>query len=176
MLARPLNSSLCGKMKTKPKFPLWYYGGPYVRVSDPLRDLPQRKMPVLDSEIEFTEKEGIFSGERLIAPFRDNNSTSEIIGSIGYALMYDKYWDDDEKWVFPTIQGLLSQISDRISDKIRRSRNNDKLAIFESALSNIKKAKVCFSESKIEEAYECLWKADKKISSVNRKKDKKLRT
>ncbi len=155
-------------METKPKFPLWYYGGPYVRVSDPLRDLPQRKMPVLDSEIEFTEQEGIFSGERMIAPFRDNNSTSDIIGSIGYALMYDKYWDDDEKWVFPTIQGLLSQICDRILDKIKRSRNKNKLDIFESALSNIEKAKVCFSESKIEEAYECLWNADKKISSANR--------
>jgi hypothetical protein len=66
----------------------------------------------------------------LIAPFRDNNGTSEIMGSIGYALMYDKFWDDDEKWVFPTIQGLLSQISDRISDKIKRLRNNDKLAVF----------------------------------------------
>lgn len=105
------------------RFAEWYYGGPYARVSDPDGDLPRREpghsvAPETQSQVE---RDGRFHGERVVAPFGDGNTIEDILGELFLASGYPDEWDDEERYIYPTIQGVLAEVGDRLSEKARRS-------------------------------------------------------
>ena len=105
-------------------FAEWYYGGPFARVSNPDADLPRRAEAVVvpDAQRQRTEQDGIFEGERIIAPFHDGNTAEHILGELVVAMAYPDGWDEDERYFYPTIQGLLASIRDRLVEKSGRLR------------------------------------------------------
>jgi hypothetical protein len=101
-----------------------YYGGPFLPVAEPDRDLPLRDpaTPVpadVQARVEFS---GRLNGERIIAPFRDTNSAEDILGQLFVAEGYPVSWEEEERRVFPTIQGLLAEVVDRLIEKMHRAK------------------------------------------------------
>jgi hypothetical protein len=104
-------------------FPERYYGGPFCRVSNPDADLPRRAEPVVDDAArQRTEQNGMFQGERIIAPFHDGNTAEDILGGLTFAMAYPDGWDEEERYVYPTIQGVLAEVRDRLAEKSSRLR------------------------------------------------------
>ena len=106
------------------RYPLHYYGGPFLRVGDPDRDMPVRDpaVPLTAQRRAHVESAGSNAGERLIPPFRDGNSTDDILAELNFALGYPENWDEKEKSIFPTIQGTLAVAKDRLHEKAKRTK------------------------------------------------------
>ena len=107
------------------QFPDWYYGGPYLRVSEPDRDLPRRVLgfKVEDSvrnRVEMAAK----TGEKLVPPFRDANSIDDALGELDSCLGYPKLWEEAEIWQYPTIQGIVATSFDRLREKFERAERD----------------------------------------------------
>ena len=124
-----------------------YYGGPFVRVEHPDRGLPRRDpgVPISDEMRRQVEREGMFEGERLVAPFNDANTIEQIVVEISEAQGYPDSWDDEQRFYFPTIQGCLAEVTDRIEAKLGRNRNATRAKWFGEALELVTEAKSLYS-------------------------------
>ena len=150
------------------RFHDYYYGGPYVRVGDPNRDLPRREPNKrLEPYQKEREQNRNLDGERFFAPFSDENSLGDIEGAIGYAGMYPN-WDDDAIHVYPTIQGLLMEVSDRIREKIGRSKQPRRNEFFTRALIEVEKAKNAYAGGEYDAGERYLDLADKYLRDGNK--------
>jgi hypothetical protein len=65
----------------------------------------------------------MFQGERIIAPFHDGNTAEDILGELVVAMAYPDGWNEDERYMYPTIQGLLASIRDRLVERSERLRS-----------------------------------------------------
>lgn len=129
------------------RFPEWYYEGPYERVQDPDGDLPRRTVgasisPEVHAAVECS---GIRDGERFVAPFRDANTLDDLLGGLLLAEGYPEEWSEEERSFFPTIQGTLAEVTDRIRDKVSRVRGA-KEAWLSEALEAVHGASVAYSQ------------------------------
>lgn len=149
------------------KYPDWYYLGPFKKVEDPDRDLPVRENTELSAHDIAMETDRNIGGERLIAPFNDANSIGDISGCILSASGYPKYCDP-ELMACGVLQWNLAQATDRIREKVRRSRNIARNRCFETAIRVIEAAKDLYFDRKYEEAEELLWKAEELLRTSNK--------
>jgi hypothetical protein len=132
------------------KYPDWYYLGPFKVVEDPDRDLPVREKQALsDYDIE-NESDRKIDGERLIAPFNDSNSLGDVIGCILVSLGYPRR-RDPEASAIGQLQWHLAEATDRIREKIRRSKNTKRNESFEEAIRAIELAKDLYFERHYED-------------------------
>jgi len=157
-------------MKSTLRFPDWYYGGPYLRVPHPDSDLPRRdpKRPVTPAEQTRVEVSGGFGGERLVAPFRDANSIEEIVTELVLASDYPRSWDDDERFQYPTIQGLLARLVLRLETKIRHTSGQVRANWFTLALADIRRSADLFAAGAYDQAQEHVRKAQSLVEEGNR--------
>lgn len=146
-----------------------YYLRHWERVEEPDQDLPRCDfMPVGGADLD-REQDRNISGERLIAPFNDGNSLNDILGGLGVADGYNEYWDDTEKYIYPTIQGLLMEVADRIREKLRRNKNAYRAELFGRAVLVVETAKDLFFDHRYDEAKERLWEAQRLLEDGNKK-------
>src|SRR6516225_8257097 len=142
------------------KYPDWYYLGPFKVVEDPDRDLPVREKDDLsDYDIE-KESDRKIDGERLIAPFNDSNSLGDIIGCILVPLGYPKR-RDPELTAIGQLQWNLAEATDRIREKIRRSKNTKRNTFFEDAICAIEVAKDLYFDRHYQDGEKLLIQAQK---------------
>ena len=108
---------------TGPQYSLRYYGGPFLTVTHPDRDLPRRdpEAPIPAEVQERVEFSGHINGQRIIPPFHDANGSEDILGQLFIAEDYPSGWSDEERARFPTIQGLLAEVVDRLEEKASRA-------------------------------------------------------
>ena len=113
------------------RFPEWYYGGPFVRVERPDVDLPRRdpSAPITEEARQSVERTGAVGGERLVPPFGDANTLDDILGCVLLAEGYPGRWDEEERFAYPTIQGLLAEIADRLETELRRARGSSRVSL-----------------------------------------------
>jgi hypothetical protein len=158
------------------RFPDWMYGGPYVCVSDPDRDLPRRdpRVPLTMAHVLHTEQDGVVKGERFVAPFRDANSLDEILGCLLFAQEYPGAWDNDERYRYPTIQGLLTEAILRIETKISRTSIESKSNWFREALDRVVRARTSYSEGHYSVGEELLAEAAELLQSGNKAHRRKV--
>ena len=156
-------------MTDRPRFPLWYYGGPFLRIQDPDADLPRRKSSTVPREtlerIEFT---GVVNGERLVAPFHDSNSLDEMLGALFLAAGYPESWHEDERYVFPTIQGSLAEVVLRIKTKLARNPGQIRANWFALALEHVREASKLFAARDYAGARERVWQAHDSLQQGNK--------
>jgi hypothetical protein len=143
------------------RFDDWYYGGPYLPVGNPDTDLPRRdsSIPVTEDCRARIEFDGKIGGERFIAPFHDENSVGEIHGTLLVAASYPNGWSEDERYRFPTIQGLLAEAALRIETKLRRKPTRRRAAAFRAALELVRSAAARFATGEYEAAQRDVWQA-----------------
>ena len=112
-----------GREVTGLRFSPRYYGGPFLSVDHPDSDLPRRDphAPVPAEVQARVELSGDLNGERIIAPFRDGNESEAILGQLHLAEGYPTEWSEEERAQFPTIQGLLAEVVDRLEEKASRA-------------------------------------------------------
>jgi hypothetical protein len=91
--------------------------------------------------VEFS---GSLRGERIIAPFGDANGAEAILGLLFLAEGYPESWAEDERSVFPTIQGLLAGVRDRLKEKVSRAKGPRRAWLVE-AVSCAERAAAAFS-------------------------------
>ncbi len=150
-----------------------YYLGPFARVSDPDKDLPRRAVSSYgsyarerDDEIESDRN---IKGEKFIAPYNDANSIDEIYSGLWIAMVYpDDCWDDQERNVYPTIQGSLVEIADRIRDKLRRNKNPIRAEYFTRALTDVERAKEAYFVGNYSEGEQLLGSCVDSLMSGNK--------
>jgi hypothetical protein len=157
-------------MTQRLNFPEWYYGGPYLRVQDPDRDLPRRDpsapvSPEWQTAIEFN---GMVAGERFVAPFRDANTIDDILGDLLLAETYPMGWDENERHYFPTIQGAVAELVLRLETKLRSNRSRVRANWFNLALDQIREAGRLFAAARYSEAGVALREAESLIRQGNR--------
>lgn len=133
---------------TRLRFAEWHYGGPFVQVANPDADLPRRAsgIPVSEETRRHVETEGRVEGERIVAPFHDGNSLEHILSEIQTAIGYPDDWPEEERAVYPTIQGALARIGDRLQEKASRARGR-KATWLQEALLAIRAAAAAYSKS-----------------------------
>jgi len=147
-------------------FPEWYYGGPFARVTNPDSDLPRRtETTIPEGRREQTEMDGIVGGERVIAPFHDANTTEDILMELWSALRYPSAWSDDERCVYPTIQGLLAMVRDRLLEKSARARGR-RAAWLTEAVSSVDAARQAFVRSDYEAGNVALRQAEDLVAGA----------
>ena len=158
------------------RFPLWYYGGPYQRVSNPDSDLPHRdpSVPISPDFRARTEFEGNLQGERLLAPFHDSNSVEDILTELSIATEYPHSWSDEERFVYPTIQGSLAQAVLRLETKLKHEPGRVRASGFTLALNHIHQAAALFAGRNYESARAALQKAHDLIEQCNRATRRKV--
>ncbi len=148
------------------KFPDWYYLGPYLPVQDSDLDLPIRGNDALSDHDKDKESDRTIDGERMIAPFNDANSISETLGILFGTSAYPLF--GVRSYLLP--QTNLAKASDRLRDKIRRSRNPVKNSFFEDAIRMIELAKDMFFDRCYEEGRKLVCSAEKLIEEGNRQR------
>jgi hypothetical protein len=149
------------------KYPEWYYVGPYKPVDDPDRDLPVREFEYSSSFEWDIDNDRMVQGERLIAPFNDSNSLSDIIGCVLSAASYPEFADSQLKGI-GHLQSSLAQAADRIREKLRRNRNPVRAKFFEDAIRFIELAKDCYFDRKYAEGNEAVWRAEQLLRTGNK--------
>ncbi|HMF20434.1 MAG TPA: hypothetical protein VKE98_24705, partial [Gemmataceae bacterium] len=153
------------------KFPDWYYSGPYKTVGDPDRDLPVRESNELSQYEIDNETDRKIDGERLIAPFNDANSLSDISGCIlsptGHPIFCDL-----EMAAWGHIQANMAEAADRIREKLRRSKNKVRNEFFENAVRLIEIAKDMYFDHRYPEGQACLFEAHRLLQEGNKPKRK----
>jgi len=152
------------------KFPDRYYGGPFVRIENVFRDLPARLPGATVSEdvrarVEF---EGSSEGERLIAPFHDANALPSILALLESVALFPACWDDDELYLYPTLQGALAEAEDRLRDKVSRAKASSRKRLFETALASVGEARAVVAQENIEKARSILEEAALALQVGNR--------
>jgi hypothetical protein len=154
---------------TRPRFAEWYYGGPFVAVGNPDADLPQRSSgaPIPESTRRHVETEGRVEGERIVAPFRDGNTIEHILSEIQAATGYPNEWPEEDRTVYPTIQGALARIADRLQEKASRSRRQ-KAAWLHEALLAIRAAAAAYSASDYRAGGSSLREAEDLVQGASR--------
>jgi hypothetical protein len=153
---------------TRLTFPEWYYGGPFARVSNPDADLPRRLEPeVSEAQRQRTEQHGMFDGEHIVAPFHDGNTAEEILGELFVAMAYPDGWDEDQRYFYPTIQGLLAIIRDRLVEKSRRLRGS-KAAWLAEAIPCVKVAAEAYARSDYEGGSAALREVEELVQGAGR--------
>jgi hypothetical protein len=154
------------------RFDEWYYGGPYLRVENPDADLPRRNpsVPLSANFVERTEFDGQIRGERLVAPFHDGNTAGEILGELSFAGDYPNGWDDEERYVYPTIQGMLAIIALRIETKLRRKPGKARADQFALALEHVRSGATLFTAGSYDAAQDQLRIAYDVVQSAKPKK------
>ena len=117
----------------------YYYLGEKKKVKDPNKDLPRLITEPSTGALEEVAKEGLFDGERYVAPFGDANRFDEIEGSI-FANSYFPVW---ENWHIQqvTIQGALMEITDRVRDKLKRKPKEELVKYYINAIVKLQKSK-----------------------------------
>lgn len=149
-------------------FPNWYYGGPFARVSNPDTDLPVRVDRVVsDAQRERTEQQGVLDGERLVAPFHDGNTVENILGAVLLAMAYPAGWDEDERFLYPTIQGLLANIRDRLVEKTGRLRG-PKAARLAKAIPCVQAAAEAYARSEYDAGCAALSEVEKIVVGASK--------
>ena len=149
-------------------FPEWYYGGPFARVSNPDADLPRRLEPkVSDAQRQRTEQHGMFQGERIVAPFHDGNTAEDLLGELSVAMAYPNGWDEDERYFYPTIQGLLAIIRDRLVEKSGRLRG-PKAAWLAEAIPCVNTAADAYARSNYEAGSAALRQVEELVGGAGR--------
>ncbi len=130
------------------RFEAWLYGGPFLRVANPDTDLPIRDPNVALSREhrELTERADSTGPERIVPPFGDANSAGDILSELSLARNYPALWNEEERYTYPTIQGLLALVVLRLETKVvvgtgNRIRN----AWFSRALEQVKAAQLAFA-------------------------------
>lgn len=116
----------------------YYYMGDK-QVDDPDKDLPVLLHDPDRGSLEHAAKDGMFDGERFVAPFNDSNSYSEIEGRILGSTFYP-VWED---WMVNsvTIQGTLMELTDRIRDRLRRKPPEVLVKYYLNATAELQEAK-----------------------------------
>jgi hypothetical protein len=142
------------------KFPEWYYLGPYVRVDDPDRDLPNRERLELTDQDRLIERTGNFDGERLIAPFNDANSIEEIYGALGQTWEYPEFVDSGLNEI-GHLQECLARAADRIREKLSRNKNPIRSKLFCDAIRAIELAKDLYFDREYKRAGDLVFEAEK---------------
>jgi hypothetical protein len=157
-------------MKQNLRFPDWYYGGPYLRVGNPDADLPRRDpaVPISPERQARTEFDGAIEGERLIAPFRDANTVECVLGALLQASDYPDTWDDESRYVYPTIQGCLAEIDLRLETKLRNKIGRSRAGWLTLALDRVRKAMQLFATRDCESAKQMVRLAYDLVSSGNK--------
>lgn len=122
------------------KYVDYYYAQALVRVDDSRLDIPCAafllEMPSYGDRLTADQDDG----ERLIAPFNDNNSFNEIAGLLMHLASFPTYWDEEEIWVFPTVQGALMEVQDRLYRKLRAPMKPTQSALFREAIEALRAA------------------------------------
>lgn len=151
------------------KYGEWYYGGPFIRVANPLIDLPRRVFGLIidPSLIADVESDGLRAAERYVAPFRDENSIGEILPVLWQVQSYspataDRFAD------FPTLQFCLLEAYDRVATKIRRTTNSRKTNWLTLALEQICEASRLTANGKHAETDTLLQRTAQQIQTGNR--------
>ena len=163
-------------MNQRYRFPEWYYGGPYLRAQDPDADLPRRNpaVPISPDWQANTEFDGMIEGEKLVAPFHDANTVEEILAGLYHAGTYPDYWDDDQRYVYPTIQGLLARIVLRLETKIRHKPGRVRTNWFTLALEEVRLASAIFAKGNYDSGRGHIQKAHDLVEQGNRASRRKL--
>jgi hypothetical protein len=147
-------------------YPEWYYGGPFARVTNPDSDLPRREeAPIPESQRKRTEMHAISSGERIIAPFHDGNTIEDVLMELRSGIGYPTGWSEEDRFVYPTVQGLLARVRDRLVEKSARSRSR-KGAWLTEAISFVDRARQAFSRSDYESGNAALRQAEDLVAGA----------
>ena len=154
---------------TRLRFAEWYYGGPFVAVAKPDADLPRRSsgVPIPEDTRRLVETEGRVEGERIVAPFRDGNTLEHVLSEIQAATGYPDEWPEDDRAVYPTIQGALARIADRLQERASRSRGR-KAAWLQEALLAIRAAAAAYSASDYRGGASSLREAEDLVQGASR--------
>jgi hypothetical protein len=149
------------------KYPDWYYLGPFKVVEDPDRDMPVREKDDLsDYDIE-NESDRMIDGERLIAPFNDSNTLSDIVGCILAGLGYPKS-RDPELNAIGQLQWNLAETTDRIREKAGRGKNAMRNGFFEDAIRVIELAKDLYFDRRYADGEKLIIQAEKLLREGNK--------
>jgi hypothetical protein len=151
------------------KFPEWYYLGPYCRVEDPDRDLPNRECLELTAYDRELETDRNIEGERLIAPFNDANSIDEAYGALLSASGYPAF-SDAELTSTGHLQDSLAMAADRTREKLRRNKNATRATHFENAIRAIELAKDMYFDAKYADGEELIFEAERLLQAGNKGK------
>jgi hypothetical protein len=147
-------------------FPEWYYGGPFARIANPDVDLPRRASSViLESQRKRTEMDAVVDGARIIAPFHDANTIEDVLMELWSAMGYPHRWTEEERFVYPTIQGLLAILRDRLISKTTRARGR-KAAWLTEALSFVDAARDEYAQAAYEAGEQALRRAEDLIAGA----------
>jgi hypothetical protein len=122
---------------------------------------------VPDAERQRTEQHGMFDGERMVAPFHDGNTAEDILGELFVAMAYPDGWNEGERYFYPTIQGLLAIIRDRLGEKSSRL-SGAKAAWLAEAIPYVNKAAEAYARSDYEAGSEALRQAEELVSGAGR--------
>jgi hypothetical protein len=149
------------------KFPDWYYPIGCKPVDDPDRDLPFPSMEYdwsFEWEIDNDRMDG---GERLIAPFNDSNSLSDILGCIAITSAYPDSCPPELRAI-GSLQTSLAKAADRIREKLRRNRNPIRASFFEDAIRHVEAAKDYYFDREYTKGRETLWSAERLLREGNK--------
>lgn len=150
---------------------IYYLAGPrFLRVDDPERDLPRRPPLTVDAYYTDVEVSRTVNGERLIAPFNDGNSLSDIKGELYIAESYPNHWEDWARFESPTIQGRLMIIADRIREKLQRNRSIERARLFAAALEHVELAKEAYFDRGFADGCRYLFTAEKLLREGNKRR------
>ncbi len=136
----------------------YYYMGDK-RVEDPDKDLPRLMHEPGRAALEHAAKNGMFDGERFVAPFNDSNSYSEIEGHLLASTFYP-VWED---WVINsvTIQGSLMELTDRLRDRLRRKPPEVLVKYYLNAIAELQVAKDHYFDGRYYDGNESIMEARK---------------
>jgi hypothetical protein len=159
------------------RYPMWLYGGPFLRVDDPDRDLPRRApgSPVSQAMRDQVERDGTVDGERYVAPFGDANSIGDILPSLWRLSDYPHGWSDEERYVYPTVQGLLTKTAMRLESRLGRKPGRVRGAWLSDALSKLRASSELFAAGRYEDARRTVSEAQDQVEQGNRASRRKVR-
>lgn len=149
------------------KYPDWYYPMACQPVDDPDRDLPVPYPKYFESFEWDIDNDRAVLGERLIAPFNDSNSLSDILGCILVASGYPEF-GDPELTAIGELQMCLAKAADRIREKLRRNRKPTRATYFENAIRHVEAAKDFYFDREYEKGKEALWTAERLLQEGNK--------
>lgn len=158
------------------RFPDWYYGGPFLRVDNPDRDLPRRdtSAPISEAMRAQVEFDGMRDGERLIAPFNDANGIDEMLAPLELIADYPDKWSDDQRWVYPTVQAEIAWVKLRLETKLAHRPGRTRSNWFREALVRVDRLSSLVADGNYREASELALAARDLISQGNRASRRKV--
>lgn len=158
------------------RFPEWFYGGPYLRVDDPDRDLPRRDgaIPIDAQQRARVEFDGIIEGERIVAPFNDANGMTEILSCLVFLGDYPD-WQEERRWQYPTVQGLLAETVLRLETKLARNPGKLRTVWFSEGIIRLGSVGQLFATGRYEEATAIVRTVHDNVEQGNRTSRRKTR-